>query len=171
MGSTIITAGILIGGTFLFIMLVMASHKRSKKNENQKKQSILNEMVSANGLVISAKEFLGQHLIAIDETNKAVMFVDAGNNGDTAVLIRMDKIKSSSVDVVAEQLFEERKGKKVSSGSRTALIQILLESKTPQTNHTPLVFYRAIINNIGERDYLKGRAEYWNQKISALIGN
>lgn len=169
MGSTLLTAGILLGITFLFVFMFSLAHKRGKKKEMAKRKIKIDEVISTNHLTITEKEELANHFIAIDAGKGKLVYMEFDSTGDKTELIDLQNIKSAKVDVVENNIYEERKGKQVSVGTHISKVQLELTPKDGNQTKHYLAFYQAIVNGMDEMNTLKRRAQHWQEMVANCI--
>ena len=166
MDSTLLTAAILLGITFLLILLFSLAHKRGKKSDALKREAKLQDVVKNNNLQITEKEETAHFFIGLDVVKGVLIYISYFENKGVAEVIDLSKIKSAKVDEVENQTFEERNGKSVVVDSQVMTVQLEITIKDGAEARYSLPFYHMLYDSLVERTRLRARAEYWKDIIS-----
>lgn len=169
MASTLFTAGIILGITFLFIYFFSILHKRGKKKAMEIKKTKFEDLISSNSLSINEKEELSNYVIAIDIKKAKVLYLNFSNTKEEPLVIDLRKIKSSKVEIEENTIYEEKKGKSVFVEKRYE--KILLELLTSDANHKKyqLTFYDVHQDAMLDFKVVKKRVEHWQSTINSNI--
>lgn len=167
MGSTWLTAGILLGITILFISLFSLAHKRARKKKQEKQKLLFQELINLHQLTITEQEEFAHHTLAIDTVHQKLVSIEFEENRNQVQIIDLQNVKSADVSVVENTVYED--GKKSSSDTHISKIQLVF---SPRDSHHPkqfLTFYQDILNGMGEMQLLKSRAEHWKQVVNQYL--
>jgi hypothetical protein len=165
MTPTLITAAIIIGATFLFIMFFSLLHKRDRKQKLAKQKIAFSELVARNQLEISEKEELNNYIIAIDKNKFQLVYLDFSGTDAEKIVIDLRKVKSVKVDTEENSIYEERKGKSILIEKQVIKLQLAISLNDPHLSPNFLPFYQMYKDGIQDFTTVKNRAEYWQNII------
>ncbi len=139
---------------FLWFMLI-------GKNTARKRKNIFKNLVKQHQFQISQKEQWNSNFIAIDDTQKMLLFIKLKPTGNEVFKINLNEVRACHVNKVTRDF---KRNKKVESELQTIHLEFTF------TNHKPmqiLNFYD-IIEEFSEEFEMK-RAEKWQQVITQNI--
>jgi hypothetical protein len=168
MASTLLTAGILLGITFLFIFLFSLLHKKGKNKALANRNAKFNALVAENDLTINEREEFEQYQIAIDTTNLKLLYLNFTTTTEDAKVIDLQKIKTAKVDIEENSIYENRKGKSVFVEKHILKLQLAITSKDANQPIELLTFYQ-YQDGMADYNKLKKRIEYWKDNINNFI--
>ena len=168
MASTLFTAGILLGITFLFIFLFSLLHKKGKNKALAIRNAKFNALVSTNNLTIREREEFDKYQIAIDSSNLKLIYFNFSSTPEDAKVVDLQKIKTAKVDIEENSLYENRKGKSVLVEKHILKLQLALSKKDADQPIELLTFYQ-YEDGMADYNNLKKRIEYWRDNINNFI--
>jgi hypothetical protein len=168
MASTLLTAGILLGITFLFIFLFSLLHKKGKNKALANRNAKFNALVAKNNLTIKEREEFEQYQIAIDTTNLKLLYLNFTATTEDVKVIDLQKIKTAKVDIEENSIYENRKGKSVFVEKHILKLQLAITSKDANQPIDLLTFYQ-YQDGMADFNKLKKRIEYWKDNINNFI--
>lgn len=169
MASTLFTAGLILGITFLFIFFFSLLHKKGKQKLLANQKTKFEDLVSTNNLTIFEKEQFENYLIAIDTLNAKLVYLNFSNTEEEAKVIDLQKIKTTKVDVEENSIYEDRKGKSVFVEKQNTKLQLELTPKDGSQAKELLTFYQVYKDGMLDFNKLKMRIEYWKDNINKFI--
>ena len=142
MASTLFTAGIILGITFLFIFFFSLLHKEENKSRWQiKKQDLMTQFLQIT-LTINEKEQFEHYYIAIDTLNAKLLYFNFSSEEEDVKVIDLQKTKTARVDIEENSIYEDKKGKSVFVEKQIAKLQLELASKDAGKSEELLTFYQ-----------------------------
>lgn len=168
MASTLVTAGIILGITFLFIFFFSLLHKRGKQKALANQKASFENLVSANNLTINEKEQFEHYLIAMDTLNGKLLYVNFSSDKEDVKIIDLQKTKAARVDIEENSIYEDKKGKSVFVEKHITKLHLELTPKDVNQPKELLPFFQY---EDGMIDYnrLKKRIEYWRDNINKFL--
>jgi hypothetical protein len=168
MGSTLITAGILLGITFLFIFIFSMLHKKGKKAELEKRRKQLEAFLAKHRLTLTQKEEMANQYIGLDVDNHKLIYQLHDDKNIKWQYANLQQIRSTQVVVDEKTYYEERGGNSVPAGTHLSSIMLVLSATDAKNSHR-IDFFKDIYNGAHEVSTLKSRAAYWEQLINDEI--
>lgn len=165
MASTLLTAGIILGVTFLFIFLFSLLHKRGKQKNIENQRASFANLVAANNLTIHEKEQFGHYMIAIDTLQRKLCYLNFSGNKEEVKVIDLQKTKETRVVIEENSIYENKKGKTVFVEKHVIQLHLEITSKMINESKELLVFY-TYHDGIVDYNRLKNRIEYWRDNIN-----
>ena len=99
MASTLFTAGIILGITFLFIFFFSLLRKRGKQKSSANQKARFDDSVSANNLNHKRKGTIWTLLFAIDTLNAKLLYFNFSSEEEDVKVIDLQKTKTARVDI------------------------------------------------------------------------
>ena len=141
MASTLFTACIILGLTFLFLFFFSLLHKNGRQKRLAEQQSKFERLVTAHNLTVSEKELFDKYIIAIDVQKGLLVHIDFSNTTDSTSLIDLHKMKTVKVNTEENSIYEEKKGKSYLVEKQLTKMQLELTPKDTnrQNNYCPFI--------------------------------
>jgi hypothetical protein len=167
MSEALFTAVVMLGAIFIFIFLFVLLHKRGHHKKLAKQRVVLADVTWKNKLELGEQETINNHLLAIDNINFILLYINFCNEKEDVRLIDLWQIKSAKVTTEDTSIYEQRSGKSVLVDKKVIKLQleITLADVTPKVN---LVLYQ-FSNGMQEFVQIKTRAEHWCQLITSAV--
>jgi hypothetical protein len=169
MASTLFTAGIILGITFLFIFFFSLLHKRGKQKALADQKSKFEQLVSASNLTINETEQFEHYLIAIDTLNAKLLYLNFSHPEEDARVIDLQKVKTARVEIEENSIYEEKKGKSVVVEKQISKLLLELTQKDVSQPKELLAFYQVHKDGMLDFNELKKRIEYWKENINNCL--
>jgi hypothetical protein len=166
MSSAILTAAIILGAVFLFIIFFILLHKKGSDKKLSRQKVIFADVVWKNKLEISEHETVNDVLIAIDKINFVLLYINFSSAKEEVSLIDLWTIKSVNVTTEDNCIYEQRKGKSVLIDKQVNKLQLELTLKENQKTCLILYEYQNGMHNFIN---IKQRANYWSQLINNSV--
>jgi G3E family GTPase len=167
MTETLITAAIILGAMFVFIILFVAMHKRGHNKKLAKQQVVLADLTWKNKLDISEKETINNSLLAIDKVNFKLVYINFGNEKEEVTLVDLRQVKTAKLSTEDNSIYEQRKGKSILIDKQVSKLQLELTFNNEQPN-SKLVLYQ-YSDGMHHLVQVKARATRWCDLINALL--
>jgi len=169
MASTLFTACIILGLTFLFIFFFSLLHKNGRRKTLVEQQSKFERLVTANNLNICEKELFDKYVIGIDVEKGLLVHIDFSNTPDSTRMIDLQKIKTVKVNTEEHSIYEEKKGKSFLVEKQLTKLQLELTPKDADQPKQLLPFYQLYKDGQHNFNGIKRRIEYWQENINNYL--
>jgi len=169
MASTLFTACIILGLTFLFIFFFSLLHKSGRQKRLAEQQAKFERLVNAHSLAISEKEVFDKYVIAIDVEKGLLVHIDFSNTPDSTRLIDLHKIKTATANTEEDSIYEENKGKSVLVERQLTKLQLELTPKDTDQQKQLLPFFQLYKDGQHNFSSIKKRVEYWQDYINGYL--
>jgi len=168
MSSTLLTAAIVLGALFIFILLFVWMHKKEHNKKVAKKKIIFADIAWKNKLEISEKESINNCELAIDRTNFILLYINFSTPKEEVTLVDLWQIKTVKVATEENSVYEYRKGKSILVDKQVINLhlEITFAENDKPTLQLPLHQYKD-----GMHDFvlIKSRANYWSEMINDCV--
>jgi hypothetical protein len=166
MSPTLQIALIMIGCIALICVVLVAIHKREKKNRELHQLHLFNQVITANDITVSNKERFKDRVIALDAGKKIVVFLDFEQTEKAAVI---DLKKAGGCFIVKDSGISYYKEKNKSTPSMINSVALEVASHREESLGR-FVFFDHIRDNMMDMIRLTNRAEHWKKLISQAVG-
>jgi hypothetical protein len=166
--STLITAAIILGAIAIFVILFIMAHKKTHRKLLERQKVVFADCVWKSKLAISEKETINNHLLAIDQTNFILLYINFNEPKEVIYLIDLWNVKSVSLANGDNSMPEHGKDKSAFYDKQAGSVNLavtLTENSQPDLR---LYLYQ-YKDGIQDLVFIKGRAQYWLALINSCI--
>ena len=165
--ETLLTAAVVLGIIFIFIVLFIFLHKTRDNRKLAKYKVVLAEVAWKNKLDLAEQETINHYIIGIDKINFILLYIDFSNDKEEVILLDLWGMKDLKVTTEDNNVYEQRKGKSVLVDKHVAKLKLEV-TLIDAASKVDLVLYQY---GDGMQDFLpiKERAAYWSHLIAGVM--
>ena len=165
--ETLLTAAVVLGIVFIFIVVFILLHKRRDNRKLAKYKVVLADVVWKNKLDLAEQETINHCVIGIDKINFILLYINFSNDKEEVILLDLWQIKDLKVTTEDNNVYEQRKGKSVLVDKHVAKLKLAVTLIDVESK-VDLILYQ---DGDGMQDFLqiKKRAEYWLDLIAGMM--
>ncbi|WP_018614658.1 hypothetical protein [Segetibacter koreensis] len=167
MSSTLLIAAIILCTVFFFIIVFISLHRKGNNKKIARQKAAFADCVWKNKLEISEKETINDYLLALDEANFVLLYMNLSQEKEEAALIDLWKINTVNVTTEDTYVYEQRKGKPVQVDKLVSKLQIQVTLVDSQIKAN-LVLYE-YKDGMKDFSFIRKRADYWCQIINKAV--
>ena len=165
--ESILTAAVVLGMVFIFIVVFVLLHKRRDNRKLAKYKVVLADVVWKNKLDLDEQETINQYIIGIDKINFILLYIDFSNDKEEVILLDLWQIKDLKVTTEENISYEQRKGKSVLVDKHVAKLKLEVTLIDEESKVDLVVYqYGDGMQYIGP---IRKRAEYWLHLIAGVM--
>lgn len=165
MTSTLLTAAIILGAVFIFIIFFIMLHKKGHNKKLEKQKAVFADCVWKNKLEISENETINNYLLAIDKLNFVLLYINFNEPTEVVHLIDLWNVKSAKVVTEDNSVYEYKKGKSILVDKHVSSLH--LEVTLADNNQSkPYLLLYEYKDGMQDFVYIKRRATYWSEIIN-----
>jgi hypothetical protein len=164
--STFITGALVVAGTIIFITLLIAINKKSKRKQTRALLNSFNHAGAIRGLSFSSQEILSNYVIGLDGLHRHLLVL---YHGGTAVYtsLPLADIKNCIINKTSEPVdYGSEKKPHVEQELRSITLQFSFNKKMEDFF---VEFYNSRINSIYELKELELKAKDWQLLLSKML--
>ena len=166
MSSTLITAATVLAAAILFIIVFIIVHRVNHNKKLAHQKVIFADVVWKHKLEIAEKETINDYLLAIDNINFVLLYINFNKEKEGVKLVDVWNIKSVKVASVDNAVYEHRQGKPVLVDKQVVKLQIEVALLDGDDVDMVLYEYKDGVQDIG---LVRDKAEQWCSLINSSI--
>lgn len=155
--STLFTAVALLAIIVIFIGLFNLFNKKAKGAKALKQENVFETLVWKNKLAIQQKERINDYILAIDNLNFVLVYIDFSLPREQVTIIDLWNVRSVQLSMETTGLFEHKRQQ----------LQLAVEEMNLPTHK--LVLYDVQQHGAGKSESTKLRGEYWHSLIQHIV--
>ena len=167
MSSTLLIAAIILSTVFFFIIVFILLHQKAHNKKIAKQKAVFAGYVWKNKLEISEKETINDYLLALDDANFVLLYLNLRQEKEEAALIDLWQIKTVNVNTEDTCVYEQRKGKSVQVDKLVSKLQMQVTLVDSQKK-ADLVLYE-YKDGMKDFEHIRKRTDYWCQIINKAL--